>query len=280
MSILIKKVKCLTFTSDPNLSALSVSPDGSSFSVSLDTPIVIPKSAVSCAIDVISASIWYVTPNISQALSNNNFTYIYEGLSYSITIPDGLYSLEALNGLLSKDFLRLGFDPNLIVLTGDDSTQRCILTFTKTNTQVNFTVGNSVRTVLGFNPAIIPAAIQPANYFVYGDVEAKFNTINNFYIRSSLVSDGLPINNISAGIIASIPIPPNSVGRLINYSPNIPIRLDAPELVGKSTSNFSFQLLDDSLRPAPTLGEKYSFIMHIHYSILLTNLDVPLMQGF
>jgi hypothetical protein len=277
MSLLIKKVKCLTFTNDPDLGALSISPDGSQFSVQLDNPIVIPKGAVTCAIDVIGASVWYVQPNISVLLGNNNFTYIYNSDSYTLIIPDGLYSLEALNAIISRDFLSRGFDANLIILTGDDSTQRVIITFTQTNTQINFNVPNSVRTVLGFNADLVPAVIQPANYFVYGDNEAKFNTINNFYIRSSLVTDGMPINNTTFGIIAVVPIPPGSVGRLINYQPNIPVRIDTPELIGKSTSNFNFQLLDDSLRAAPTVGEKYSFILHIHYAILVTDMEVPLM---
>lgn len=280
MSILLKKVKCFTFSNDPNLGALSVSQDGSQFSVQLDNPIYIPKAAISCSIDVIGSNIWYVQPNVSDALGNNIFAYIYNGDNYSFTIQDGLYSLEALNALLSKEFLRNGFDANLIVLTGDDATQRCILTFTATNLQVDFTSPNSVRTVLGFNAGIVPATIQPINYFVFGDVEAKFNNINNFYITSSLCGDGLPINNVSTGIIASIPIPNGSAGRLISYQPNIPVRIDVPELIGRPISNFTFQLLDDNLKPAPTLGEKYSFILHIHYQVLITSLEVPLLQGF
>ena len=278
MSILIKKIKCYTFTNDPKLGALSVSPDGSFFNVQLDNPIVVPKGTVSCTVDVIAANIWYVQPNISAALGNNNFTYIFNGVSYTIVIPDGLYSLEALNSLISKDFLSKGFNPSLINLSGDYSTQKVVITFSETNTQVNFNVANSIRTVLGFNAAIVPATIQPANYFVYSNSEAKFNTINNFYIKSSLVSDGLPVNNTTYGIIASVPIPPNSAGRLINYAPNITTRIDTNELIGKSTSNFSFQLLDDSLRASPTVGEYYSLTLRITYNILITTMDVPLLQ--
>jgi len=278
MSILIKKVKSLTFSSNPALGALAVSPDGSFFNVQLDNPIVIPKASVSCSIDVIAANIWYVQPNISATLGNNNFTYIYNGISRTILIQDGLYSLENLNSLLSKEFLSQGFDPALINLSGDYSTQKVVMTFSDTNLQVNFNVPNSIRTVLGFNPVIVPAVIQPANYFVYGDTEAAFNTINNFYIKSSLVTDGLPINNTTFGIIGNIPIPPNSAGRLINYAPNITTSIDTNELIGKSTSNFSFQLLDDSLRAAPTVGEFFSFTLRINYDILVTSLDVPMMQ--
>lgn len=278
MSILIKKVKSMTFSSNPALGALAPSPDGSFFNVQLDNPITIPKAAVSCSIDIIAANIWYVQPNISMTLTNNNFTYIYNGISRTILIPDGLYSLENLNSIISKEFLSQGFDPSLINLSGDYSTQKVVMTFSDTNIQVNFNVANSIRTVLGFNPGIVPAVIQPANYFVYGDEEANFNTINNFYIKSSLVTDGLPINNTTFGIIANIPIPPNSAGRLINYGPTITTKIDTNELIGKSTSNFYFQLLDDSLRAAPTVGEYFSFTLRITYDILVTSLDVPMLQ--
>lgn len=278
MSILIKKIKSMTFSSNPALGALAPSSDGSFFNVQLDNPITIPKAAVSCSIDIIAASIWYVQPNISAALGNNNFTYIYNGISRTILIPDGLYSLENLNSIISKEFLSQGFDPSLINLSGDYSTQKVVMTFSDTNIQVNFNVANSIRTVLGFNAGLVPAVIQPANYFVYGNTEAAFNTINNFYIKSSLANEGLAINSVSFNIIGNIPIPPNSAGRLINYAPTITTKVDTNELIGKSTSNFSFQLLDDSLRPAPTVGEFYSFTLRITYDILVTSLDVPMMQ--
>jgi hypothetical protein len=278
MSVIVNKSITLTFTNNPALGATQISADGSQFSVSLDNPINIPKSAVSCTGEIISASVWYVQPNISTTLKNNNFTYIYNGDTYEVLIPDGLYSLDQLSSYISKKFLETGFDPSLITITGDDATQRTVLTFSQPNLYVNFDVTNSIRTVLGFNEEIVPSSPQAANYFQYSDTEAKFNSINNFYIRSNF-TDGIAINNTNFGILTTVPIPTtNSVGRQIQYQPNRPIIVNMPELVGKPLRNLTFQLIDDQLRPCPTLGEFYSFTLQINYSILLTDKDVPFMQ--
>ncbi len=277
MSILVPKTLSYTFSSNPSLGATNISSDGSSFTINLNNAIFIPSSAVNCSLDVVSANIWYVQPNISVALGNNNFTYIYNAVSHSITIPDGLYSLENLNSYLSIQFVNSGYISNLIVLTGNQSTQQTVLTFNATNLQANFNVANSVRTVLGFNATLVPLVIQAVGYSEFSPNIAAFNSINSFYIRSNIVSVGLPINNISNSIIAAIPITAEP-GNLNIYTPNIPIEINCSEIVGNPINTINVQLLDDSLRPAPTNGEYFSFILHIHYNILLTDKKVPLLQ--
>ena len=277
MSILIPKTLCYNFSSDPALGATQISEDGSSFVITLDQSIEIPQSAMNCTIDVIGANIWYVQPNISEVLGNNKFSYIYNAVTYNITIPDGLYSLDNLNSYLSIQYVNEGFASNLIVLTGNDSTQQTVATFTDTNLQIDFNIADSVAPVLGFNYTLVPLVIQAAGYSEFSPNIAAFNTINSFYIQCSIVSGGLPINNKSSSIIAAIPITA-SPGNLIVYTPNIPVEINAQEIIGKQTSTLNIRLLDDSLRPAPTNGEYFSFIMHIHYSVLLTDKKIPLLQ--
>jgi hypothetical protein len=258
----------LNFTSDPAFNNGYISPDGSTFNISLNTPLRIPKNALSCYLETIDATIWYVQPNISTALINNTFVFIYNGNTYNVVIQDGIYSLDGLNEYLSKYFLSLGFKSNLLVISGDYSTQKTIITYNDTNLQIDFTQ-STIRSVLGFNPAIVPAVIQPVDYYVYSDTEAKFNTINNFYIASSLLSVGLPLNNSNNSIIAKVNITPNSVGRQIIYQPQVPIKISCDELIGKTIQNISFSLLDDKFRPAPTLGESYTFVIRISYDIAI-----------
>jgi len=267
--MILNKSFCLNFTSDPNFNNGGyTSPDGSTFNLSLDTPIHIPKNALSCYLETLDATIWYVQPNISTALVNNTFVFIYNGVTYNTVIQDGIYSLDGLNEYLSKYFLSLGFRSNLLVISGDYSTQKTIITFNDTNLQIDFN-NSTIRSVLGFNPAIVPAVIQPIDYFVYSDTEARFNTINNFYISSSLVSVGLSLNNTNNSIIAKIPITPNSVGRQIIYQPMVPIKINCSELVGKTINNITFRLLDDQFRSAPTVGESYTFVIRLSYDMAL-----------
>lgn len=267
--MILNKSFCLNFTSDPIFNTGGyTSSDGSSFSLSLDKPVQIPKNAISCYLETLDATIWYVQPNISAALNNNIFAFIYNGVTYTTAIRDGIYSLDGLNEYLSKYFSSLGFNSNLLNIAGDYSTQKTIITFNDTNLQINFTL-STIRSVLGFNSAIVPAVIQPTGYFVYSDNEARFNTINNFYISSSLVSIGLPLNNTNGSVIAKIPITPNSVGRQIIYQPMVPIKITCDELIGKTINNINFRLLDDQFRPAPTVGESYTFVIRLSYDMIL-----------
>jgi len=275
MSVLIPKSASIFFSSDPSVGAKNISSDGSTFTVYLNTPIGIPKSAVDATIEISSASVWNTSFNISADFSNNNFTFTSSAVVHSITIPDGLYSLGGLNSYLATQFVNLTLSPSVISFSGDDATQRCVMTFLNAGDSVNFTVATSVREILGFNSRVV---VSPsAGYNEYSDLSANFNRVNSYLIRSNIVSQGIPINNIGAGIITSIPItvPP---GSQINYQPQHPIPVDASELIGQSKNVVTFSLLDQSLRTASTAGETYDFVMIFRWSILLTNERVPIMS--
>ena len=81
---------------------------------------------------------------------------------------------------------------------------------------IDFTIAGSVREVLGFNSAVITA--PSANFSFYSNSVANFNRVNSFIIASNLVSEGIPVNNQSRGIISSVSNnkPPESQ---VTYSP-------------------------------------------------------------
>jgi len=204
------------------------------------------------------------------------FYFSHLGTPYVIAIDTGLYSLAQLNGVLGRFFVNNSLPKNLIVFSGNDATQKTIVTFNYVGTQIDFTQANTIRTILGFNSQLVPAApstVVGENY--ESSVEAVFNRINFFYIRSSLVNNGLPINGVSGNIISQIPItaPP---GSQINYSPQNVIAIEARNLIGKTIQQIRFELLDDQLRPVNTLSEYWSITLHIHSQLLLSTLTLPL----
>jgi hypothetical protein len=271
MSAILKKQVSYIFNSDPTSGAQNVSTDGSSFQVSLNYPIAIPRSAIDAEGAIISASIWNTSPNIAAAFGNNIFrftTFQAPAGTYTITIPDGLYSVEGLNAYLSSQFVNIGLPANLISIAGDDATQKTLLTIEFKNDSVDFTVANSVRTVLGFNAAVLTA---PSNGFTFlSDTQAAFNRNNSLVIASTLVSQGIPVNNQSAGIIGLVPIsvPP---GSQINYQPTNPEWFDARELIGQPKINIALRLLNQNLQTVPTSGDSYSFIILMRYSVLISS---------
>ena len=267
MSVIIKKTTTLSFSSNSSFGANNVRNSGSTFDVALHNPIKIPANAVDCDMFLTQASIWNTSPNISAAYRNNKFYLKKDSNNYTFTIPDGLYSLTDLSATLSRLFVNAGLPTNTVVLSGDLSTQRTVLTYPLAGVQVDFTQNNSVRDVLGFNSRLSPAAVSTPGLSDNSDNIAKFNRINSYFIRSSMLENGMTINNYGGGLIGNVLIT-EKPGSQINYQPVNPIPINAENLIGKSIRNISFDLLDDSFRNVDTNGELWSFTVSIKYKIL------------
>jgi hypothetical protein len=276
--MLIEKQLSFIFSSNPNNGAQNVSADGSSFSVQLNSPISIPSEAVYSTIEVQSANIWWSVPNVSVAL-NNNTLHIYSDWiaadggvpvgspNYTITIPDGLYGLKELAAAIARELVNLGLPSNLFTLSGDDSTQKTILTFGYDDvTTLDFTQANTFREILGFDSRFVPTTPKTAGWSEYSDNIARFNQISSFLINTDLISDGIPVNNTSNGTIANVLIDVKP-GSLINYSPVISVKANADQLIGKSTNYFSFRLTDQDRRVVNTNSEYWSLTAVIKYYI-------------
>lgn len=275
-AVIIKRNSSIFFSSDPTVGALNVSQNGSVFNINLTSPIAIPKGAVSCDIAVISASIPYVNPNISADLKNDQFRFTTSEApagTFTISIPKGLYSLEALNNILSNSFVNLGHSPNLLVLTGDDATQSTVITFLLSGDSVDFTIANSVRTVLGFDSAVYTA--PSAGFNQYSPNPAQFNSDTQYLISSNLVTNGVPINSVGVGILTNVPITATP-GSIIVYQPNNLLWVDAAELIGANKAQLTFRVTNQNLVPIDTLTDKWSFTLMFKWSLLLTSESVPL----
>lgn len=281
MSVLIHKQQSILFSSAEENGAQNKSEDGSRFTVTLQNPIQLPQATVNATIEVEKATIWNVAPNISAAFGNNlfNFTTTNAGNpgTHTITIIDGLYSRANLSSFLSTAFANLSLPSNLIVLSEDSSTQKTILTFLEAGDQVNFTIANSCREVLGFDSRLSPLVPEAAGFSDYSDNTANFNRVNSYLVQCDIVSNGIPINNGGAAVIAQVQIPSGSTGKLINYEPFNPTKVNAQDLIGYGKTNILFKLLDQELRPTPTLGEDWTVLITIRYDVLLTDKEVPLL---
>lgn len=275
MAVLLEKQFSFIFNSDPASGSQSLSADGSSFQVTLDRPLSIPRSAVGALGGVVQASIWNTSPNIAAAFNNNIFQFTTAQApagTYTLTIPDGLYSVDGLNTFISAQLVNLGLPASLFTIGGDYSTQKTLLTIELKGDDVDFTVPNSVNAVLGFNAEVLTA--PSANYSFYSENTAAFNRVNSFVLASNFVSQGIPVNDQSRGIIASVPINV-APGSQIAFNPQNVVWFDASELIGSSKLNMTFRLLNQNLVAAPAV-DFWSFVMVIKYSVLLSTATLPL----
>ena len=279
MSVIVDKQLCYTFSSNTSTGAQNIQNNGASFSVALNSPIYIPKGTVDCTIEVLQAAVWNISPNIAADFGNNQIGFSYNEAVYDFIIPDGLYSLTDLNTTISRLLANTGLPSNLFSLSGDQSTQKTVLTYTLAGVRVDFTHPNSIRTVLGFDARLSPAeGNSTAGQSDFSDNTAIFNRINSFFVRSSMVNNGLPLNNVGSGIIAAVPITAKP-GDQINYAPTIPIAVDANNLPGETLQFISFDLLDQDLRYVNTVGEDWSVTLSIKYKILLTTENLPMIPN-
>ena len=277
-AILIEKQISLLFSSDPFIGAESVSANGSSFSTTLDSPFSVPAAAMSCQIGVIAASIWNTSPNISAAFGNNllNFTTsVAPAGNYTITIDQGLYSLDALGAYVSVKLQNLGLPPDLIQFSPNNATQRVGITLSTLGDVVNIGAANSVGQILGWptgSPAIVALV---AGFTAFSPLEASLNRVNSYIITSDFVTTGVLINGSSRAVLCSVPIDVGP-GRQINYAPNQVQWFDGQELIGRPRQNVKLALQDQELRPTPTSGDYWSVTLVIKWSVLLSSMSVPL----
>ena len=275
----IERKMTYIFSSDPAKGASSVQLQGSVFTVNLQYPISLPIGTKYATMEVHSASIWYVTPNISETRNNNKLQITIGVTPYPIVIPDGLYNFPQLINSLAIVFnsnyplapYRWG---DMFAFDADSATQRVAITVLKNDAQINWNIADSVRTVFGFvavpvppelpinaTPPVIPI-VAPITYL--GNAEAAFNIINQYYISGDLVHTGIPNNSDSSNLmtVVYIDVP---AGSQINYQPQIPLLIDAAELIGGQRTSFTFRLTDQNFIPVDTFGEYWSFILTIRF---------------
>jgi hypothetical protein len=259
---MLKKSENYIFSSS-GVDSLSSSNEGK-FSVNLNQPIGLAGNVRYASLEVSDASIWNSSPNISPVYNNNILTTsagVFE-------IPSGSYGVDELQATLSLMWENLGLNSDLIILSSDESTQKLVLSFFEDI----IIQPSGLAEILGFEEMIYGKAGK--HYFC--PLVAKFNRFSSFYIRSNLVSAGIPINTLSERVIAKIPITARP-GSLINYNNVNPPAIDISDLVGQSKQGIWFALVDDKGRPIIVVDD-WSVSIRIYYYIDSTSRSTQ--QGF
>ena len=257
------------FSSDPAAGAQNINDDGNQFSVLLNDPISIPKEAVYCSIELVSAVVVNVMPNVSEEYGNNKIVFDHEAKTYDFTFPDGLYALEDINAFLARTFEENGLPADLFVFTGDDATQKVVMKFNNAGTQIDFLNNpNSINTLLGFDPLLYPQFAPSVGGESFTSQEtAKINRITSWFLHCDLARNGIPVNAVGSNIIAQVPIPAGSVGKTIGFSPFNPLPVAIDHLIGFPVNSVECRLSDQLNRDVLTLGEAFSFLVRIRYGI-------------
>ncbi len=123
---------------------------------------------------------------------------------------------------------------------------------------------DTFKDVLGFDARLVPLAPKTSSHSEGGDVTAAFNRVNNFIIKSDIISDGISVNAINDSIIADVLIT-SEPGDQIVFTPFHPPKANADELIGHRKNYISFRLTDQVGRPVETMSENWSFTVVLKY---------------
>jgi hypothetical protein len=124
---------------------------GNRFSVQLDTPLTIPRRSVYATLEVVSAKVWNVSPNISETIRNNRLYFTYQGNDYDVVLPDGLYGIDEMNMFMEIYFSNTAVLPNdLFVFEENGATQKLSIKFNYSGIVFDFTKANACIDVTGF----------------------------------------------------------------------------------------------------------------------------------
>jgi hypothetical protein len=195
---------CYIFSSSPSQGALNIRDDGSRFSVQMNYPLYIPNGAKDATCEVIQASIWNTSPNISPSFNNDMFVAFDGTNTIYIKIDKGLYDIQTLVAQLELQWdSYLAADgktaaaiswANLFTITGNDSTQKVSIQFetdSKTDTYIDWKQ-STIRSILGFD-ITSPQKPLVSKGSITAPYVADFNNLNAYYLHSDLVGQGIPI---------------------------------------------------------------------------------------
>ncbi len=253
----------LFVSSDVAAGATGVTANGSQFDVNIPENIRIPVNARNVVLRVLNATVWWTIPNITAGV-NDAFHAFISGVDVNGPIPPGLYDLPALQAAMRSLMIAALVPPadaaNNFALIPDQSTGHTQVLLTQAGDFIEVGQAMSCFQLCGF--PYLSANATPV--LTTSPDKANFNTVNYFFIHSTLSPRGVQYNGKRDGIIAKVLIDV-APGSQISFAPFNPPVCPADELAGAFVSVARFWLTDQNLRPVDTFGETWSVGMTISY---------------
>jgi len=268
----------MILSSDTATGATNVSADGSEFDVQLNEAIKIPDDALNCSLSVESATVWWSVANITTGVNDKLYMVGLDTSdvtqNFTLTIPQGLYDLTALNlkiqQLLENQDGKIS-PYNNFDLIADNATQKVVIKFNYSVCEIDFSQSDTPRELLGFASSNYgPYAGAPEN--VLAPNVAAFNSVDSFLIHCDLVDRGILLNNQYTQVVSQVLIDVAPGSQIVN-TPFNPTKIEAHNLIGASRRTIRVWLTDQAGNAVNTNGELYSLKIKISYSVpyVLTN---------
>lgn len=235
----------------PGSNASNVSASGDSFDIEFASPMAFPAGSKP-KLCIAEAGVWFSFVNLSGTLGNDKLYYTDDAANaqkYAITLPAGLYSIDAINQAMSVGFVANGHPETVFQFNGDTATGRVYLVKEASTTAFQFNFGvNSPAAELGFaaNSRYPSGATTTAAFTTLSPQQAALDKITSVILHCSLAAGASYIGGSVGAGLASFTPGDASPGQLINYKPYFQQWVDIPRLAGSSVSRMTFFLTDQS----------------------------------
>lgn len=261
----------LFVSADPALGAINLTSGNDRFSVQFKRTIIIPEHAQNMTLECNQANIWWTVLNIELGV-NDAFRVNQEVplATFDLTLAPGLYDISGLNSAINSLLINEGLASGVITLTGENSTQKVLLSFTIAGLQVEW-VSNGFFSLVGFTGGqLVPVGIGSFTTGAFSELApniANFSDISSFLVHTSLLQTGIPLGDTESQVLANpqINVPP---GSLINFNPFNPIQLDVNHLRGQLINEASFWITDQLNRIIDFNGEFFTLLIVLRYHVI------------
>ena len=167
---------------------ITVSGNSSDFITKLHPPLQLKKGA-DYEIALLNMETYYSFPNIDT--TNNNFKHSPESGSswFEVQIPERCYEVDNLNDAVKCLIKNNNHNDSSVDISANTNTLKTVLEL-KNNYQVDFSIDNSLRTVLGFNEGTYTGNYQESENIVNivnaNSILVNIDIITDSYINGSM----------------------------------------------------------------------------------------------
>jgi len=189
--------------------------------------------------------------NISATIGNNKIYYSDDALDvtkYTITIPDGSFSINDLNSYVSNYLKANHSGVALFTLIPNYPTNRIGIQFGNVVGWFVHFGADSPFTLLGFaNGQDVPVGQANTAYYIeFGGSSAQFNNVTNIKVTTNLTNDSISNTNQSSVILTTVPVV--EVGSTQTTQIYTLLWMESTPLRDKIT-NIELQVLDQNDKP-------------------------------
>ena len=259
-----------------NLSATPGSYD--KFRVDFSPAIKIPRDAIQPTVALIGLDSFYTYPNLPNAAqlrftATGSGTFgAASGVAQTVSFPKGLYSVAAIQGILSDYLVASTLSDTLLTISGNDATQKT--SFVASGLAAGDTLvidaGNTsdeLLVLLGFTQtdgaavtsvATVTGVAGATSQLVEAPFVANFgDSLSHVNVHTSLSSGGIGLSGTSTDVVGAI-VPNTGVGGQITFQAPFPLHCSCEHLRGSTTTSAAFYITNQNNEPLDTNGDHWS----------------------